>query len=114
MNWLREQTGWVIHTNRTPWHAVPLAKPGPARLWYRLVHQCYAHSISVHGREVTHRCICGAVRFGDTGPLGVPWTPAHGTVIKVKMGAWQDRNSRFNGTALEYRPYIHALEEQTS
>jgi hypothetical protein len=31
--------------------------------------------------------------------------------MKVKMTSWNDRNSRHRGTALVYRPYVHALEE---
>lgn len=112
MNWRREQTGWVIHSKGVPWHRVPLPTSAMRRRWYRFTHGCSAHSMSVHGREVTHRCICGAVRFGDTGPLRTPWSPAQNIAVNVKMGAWHDRNSRFHGTAMHYRPYIHALEEQ--
>lgn len=99
--------------------------------WGRTFHRCTPHSTSVHGREVTQRCICGAARFGDLGPTRTAWapTPTPGLLssathaaaaaaaekqvkqVQVRMGSWNDRNSRHRGTALVYRPYVHALEE---
>lgn len=126
MNWRREQTGWVFHRQGVAWHKMPL--PG----WLgRTFHACTPHTTSVHGREVTQRCTCGAARFGELSPAVTPWAPArtpgllcaatHAAAaaaaerqirdLKVKMTSWTDRNSRHRGTALVYRPYVHALEE---
>lgn len=112
MQWRRETTGWVIHRQGVAWHRMPL--PG---WWRRAFHRCVAHTTSVHSREVTQRCWCGAVRFGDTGLIATSWAPSVGVKgadvagLKVKMGPWKERNTRYNGTALVYRPYVHALEE---
>lgn len=127
MNWRREQTGWVFHRQGVAWHKMPLK----GWLW-RTFHLCTPHTTSVHGREVTQRCICGAARFGDIGPARVGWVPkptpglmssaTHAAAaaaaekqvrsLQVQMTSWNDRNSRYRGTALVYRPYVHALEEQ--
>jgi hypothetical protein len=112
MNWRREQTGWTFSRQGVAWHRMP----APAG-WWRWFHQCTAHTTSVHGREVTQRCTCGAARFGELHPLVTPWAPSIGirgadvAGLKVKMTNWTDRNSRRRGTALVYRPYVHALEE---
>jgi hypothetical protein len=112
MNWRREQTGWVFHRQGVAWHKMPL--PG----WLgRTFHGCTPHTTSVHGREVTQRCTCGAVRFGELSHAVTPWAPSVGVRgadiagLKVKMNSWTDRNSRHRGTALVYHPYVHALEE---
>ena len=126
MNWRREQTGWTFSRQGVAWHRMP----APAG-WWRWFHRCTAHTTSVHGREVTQRCTCGAARFGELHPLVTPWAPSIGirganvaslkvslgirgaevADLKVKMTSWTDRNSRRRGTALVYRPYVHALEE---
>lgn len=119
VKWRREQTGWVFHRQGVSWHKVPL----PAGWWWRIFHRCIGHTTSVHGREVTQRCTCGAARFGEYGPQFLPAAVAaqfppwemgrHGNRPPVPMGSWKDRNSRYKGTALVYRPHVHALEEQT-
>lgn len=126
MNWRREQTGWVFHRKGVAWHKMPL--PGG---FGRMFHKCSPHTTSVHGREVTQRCICGAARFGELDLNSVPWSPTptpgllstatHAAAaaaaerqikgLQVRMTRWNDRNSRHKGTALVYRPYVHALEE---
>ena len=116
VRWRREQTGWVYHVHGVSWHKVPL-RGG----WWRTFHKCIGHTTSVHGREVTQRCTCGAVRFGQYGPPFLsdavanqlpPWEMGkHGNRPPAPMGPWQERNSRYKGTALVYRPHVHALEE---
>jgi hypothetical protein len=51
--------------------------------------------------------------------MAYPWAPSVGIKdagkkfagLRVKMGPWKERNSRHHGTALVFRPYVHALEE---
>lgn len=107
-SWERGPAEWFQHREETPWYTVDL--PG---LWHRLTHRCKAHSAGVHGWEVAFRCICGGIRHATvTDPASYTrhMNPGDQTLQFAYTSGWQDRNSRYRGTALIYFPHVTPLE----
>lgn len=107
--WEKEPGGWYQHADNIPWWKVAL--PG---WWHRLTHRCSAHSAGVYGWDVMLRCICGAVRNGTTDPnehLRVSSPGNRPLRVRLTEG-WKERNSRYNGTALLYRPHVRLLVDE--
>lgn len=112
--WQKEptNTGWYAHQDELAWFAVHLPHNRISAVFYRMGHSCRAQSIGIHGHEVTARCACGAVQFGTTDIHTHAWTPHSPKPFTWTVETpWQERNSRYLGTAMFYRPMLTPLQE---